>query len=192
MTLTRTVRVSRAELAVLLGVVVIVFSLAGSALTVLQRERRAATVRSDLRALLEAGRRFYAEYGAWPTAQAGDYGDCRYGRRIPNAEVMNALRAVDGPGNAGHALNTRRIVFFHGAAQGRRGAGLADTGDFLDPWGRPYQIVLDADLDNACDIEASIYGRRAGEGMVVWSCGPDRVSDTKDDILSWTGRALIQ
>ncbi len=98
---------------------------------------------------------------------------------------MNVLRAVAGPGNPGYSVNSKRIAFIEVREAEPGWSGLDQQGNFLDPWGQPYQIVLDTDLDNSCDISGSIYGRRIGEGMAVWSCGPDRESDTVDDVLSW-------
>jgi hypothetical protein len=178
-------RMSRSEWVILAGVLAVILSVSASGVAVVRRRHRHAMARADLSALLEAGNHFYDEYGIWPTEHSGEYGDYRYGRRLPNAEVVNVLRATDGPGNHGHVINPKRIVFFEVEPYRQGWSGLDRHGDFLDPWGQPYQLVLDTDLDSSCDIEYSIYGKQVGKGMVVWSCGPDRLSDTADDIVSW-------
>jgi hypothetical protein len=128
---------------------------------------------------------FHSEYGIWPSLYSGEYGDYRYGRSLSNALVINVLRGVAGPGNPQHAVNPRQIGFIEVAPAERGLSGLDSGGNFIDPWGVQYQIVLDTDLDESCDIEYSIYGYRQGQGAAIWSCGYDGISDTADDILSW-------
>ncbi len=150
-----------------------------------RRRQQQLAARADIRALLEAGNQFFEEYGVWPSEHSGQYGDFRYGRGDPNRYVMNPLLARDGAGNPGHAINRRRIVFLEAPAWRPGYSGITTAGDFLDPWGQPYQVVMDTDLDNLCDMRNSIYGLIPDCGMAVWSCGPDRVSDTADDLRSW-------
>lgn len=176
---------SRPELAIAAGCVLVVCSAVLPGRAVIGRRQRRAMAVDDMRALLAAGRSFYDEYGVWPTAHSGEFGDYRYGRSLPNAEVVNVLRAQDGPGNPDHSVNPRRMVFLEVKPYRKNWSGLDGQGEFLDPWGQPYQLVLDTDLDNNCEMEYSIHGRRQGQGMAVWSCGPDRISDTADDLLSW-------
>lgn len=176
--------VTRPEVVFVLAVALLFVSLVGPGVVGLRRQRQFAQARVEIEALLEAGGRFFSEYGTWPTSQGGEFGDARFGRERPNFELMNALGAVAGPGNEGGSVNPQHMVFLQvdAAAEGRTAA------EFTDPWGTPYQVVVDADFDNTCDVRQSIYGRLLGEGMVVWSCGPDRKSDTPDDILSWKMR----
>jgi hypothetical protein len=142
-------------------------------------------VESDIEALKEAGRRFFEEYGFWPSDKRGTYADQRFGLRPPNRQVLNILRAVDGPGNPDHVTNPHRIVFIEVEPSGPGLSGLDRHGDFVDPWGAPYELVLDTDLNNVCDIDDSRYQQVLAAGMAVWSCGPDGDSDNRDDIRSW-------
>jgi hypothetical protein len=135
--------------------------------------------------MVRAGQRYYAEYGVWPAEGITEYRDLRFGEQTPNALMMNVLRALNARGNRDHSVNTKRIPFIDVREKSAQRSGLDAVGNFLDPWGQPYQAVLDSNLDNGCDIEDSIYGRRIGAGMVVWSYGPDREADSVDDILSW-------
>ena len=178
-------RISRPEQVILVGLALIVFSVILPSIWAVRLHRREGAVRADLRALVEAGRRFSDEYGTWPGARNCGGMDCRFGREIPNREVMNVLRAVDGPGNEKHAVNPSRLAFISIQPFRPGRSGLDAHGDFLDPWGVPYQVVLDSDLNGFCHVENSIYGEGIGEGIMAWSCGPDRASDTPDDILSW-------
>jgi len=173
------------EWAMIAGVVLVVIALVLPGVWAWHRVRRMAMARADIRALMEACENFYGEYGIWPTPHNGEYGDVRYGRHFPNALVLNILLARDAQGNLGHSVNTRRIAFLDVAPYQQGWSGMDSSGEFIDPWGTPYQIVLDTDLDNICQIEYSVYGRREDAGVVVWSCSRDRMSDTPDDLLSW-------
>lgn len=178
-------RVSKPECAILAGVALVAVSVLVPLGWSLHLARRAAIVRADMAALIEAGTRFYAEYGIWPATRQCDYGDCRFGGRFPNREVMNTLRSVAGEGNQDDGSNPHRIVFLDVPAAGRGRSGVNAEGDYVDPWGTPYQLVLDSDLNGVCDVIGTIYGVGIGGGIIAWSCGPDRVSETRDDILSW-------
>lgn len=138
-----------------------------------------------MKALTLAGRRFYTEYGIWPSRHVKESGDVRFGLDIPNGEVLNVLRSIAGPGNEDDSVNPNHVVFIEFPRARRGESGLDESGNFLDPWGTPYQVVLDTDLNTVCDIANSVHGTGIPWGMVVWSCGPDRLSDTSDDILSW-------
>ncbi|MGD9873524.1 MAG: hypothetical protein AB7T27_04560 [Kiritimatiellia bacterium] len=173
-------------LAIALGSLLIAATLAATVTWSRRLHGQHQMVRRDLRMLVRAGERCFREYGIWPSPHSGQYGDFRYGRDFPNAFVLNILRAVDGDGNTGHGVNTRRLVLISPGAAAPGVSGLNEAGSLVDPWGEPYQIVLDTDLDNSCQVENSVYGAMPGYGMVVWSCGPDRISDTEDDVCSWT------
>ncbi|HOW97550.1 MAG TPA: hypothetical protein P5567_12350 [Kiritimatiellia bacterium] len=151
-----------------------------------RRQRAQAYARAGARALQQAAQHFYSDYGVWPVDQRVSVRDIHFGDARPNAEVLNALRGVAGPGNEDHAVNPHRTVYFDPLAAGPGRPGLDPGGGFVDPWGSPYHLVFDADLSGLCEVEDTIYGGQIGIGILVWSCGPDRRSDTPDDILTWT------
>lgn len=176
---------SASERWLVVGVAIIVLSIVVPVWLQHIGARRLAMARQDVRALVMASERFFVEYGAWPSPHMGTAGDVRYGREWSNELVVNALRAVDGPGNEGYRLNPNRIVFLDPPRYRRGRSGLDASGAFLDPWGTPYQVVLDTDLNNTTVLSHTIYPNQIGVGVVVWSFGPDRRPDTPKDILSW-------
>lgn len=178
-------RWTKPEMAIVVGVLVIIFTILQTARTAIVRSQRLDMVRTDLTSIVDASRLFFDEYGTWPTAYMGEIGDFRYGREFGNNLVINPLRAREGPGNRKHLLNPNRIVFLNVAPYYLGLSGVNEEGEFLDPWGNPYHIVLDTDLNTSCNIPHSIYGRRENTGIAVWSSGPDGVSDTHDDLKSW-------
>ncbi len=175
-----------AELTIALGVLMIVAAIIWPASWAYRDQRRSRDVAADIRLLVLAGNRFFVEYGNWPTPHMGMDNDIRYGLDRRNDEVINILRALDAPGNPNHRLNPNRIVFIDPPPARRGYSGINEEGEFVDAWGSPFQIVLDTDMDNICNLRNSIYTRKSGAGIAVWSFGPDRKGDTPDDILSWT------
>lgn len=179
-------RLSRSEALIVAGLVLLLASTIGPGLWAWQRHQRLLMVRADLRVLVDAVQRYHREYGTWPGSLGNPSEDVRFGRAISNAQVMNILRAEDGPGNPQHMANEQQIVFLEVEPYEKGVSGLDADGAFLDAWGTPYQMVFDANFDNACTIDQSIYGRLIGQSHAIWSCGPDRRSDTPDDLLTWT------
>jgi type II secretory pathway pseudopilin PulG len=173
--------ITRPEIVFVMAVVLLATSLIAPGIVGVRQHRQFVQARADITSLLAAGERFFREYGAWPTSQTGEEGDVRFGRERPISDLIHALSAIPGPGNEGGSVNPQHIVFLRreGVVEGEM------PGDFLDPWGTPYQVVVDSNFDNTCEVRQSIYGRLLGEGIVIWSCGPDQKSDTPDDILSW-------
>ena len=175
-----------AEWLIVAGVITVIASVVGSVLAMSSRQARMAMVRADFDMVLEASNRFFAEYEHWPTAFLNDYGDTWYGTELrSNAEVINVLRAVSGPGNQGHRVNPNRIVYVDMADYAPGFSGLNGRGAFLDPWGTQYQIVIDTDVNGNCTVERSVHGFVEDEPVLVWTCGPDGRTDTQDDIVSW-------
>ncbi len=176
---------SKAEKLIGGGVLLIVLSIIIPVWVTVESDRREAMTRADLDMLVSASERFFFDYGYWPSPHMGTAGDVRYGREAGNELVMNILRAIDGPGNEGHRLNPDRIEYVDVGYRGRGRSGVTETGRFVDPWGSPYQIVLDTDMNNVCTMTQTIYPNQTGVGVVAWSFGSDRRSDTDRDILSW-------
>lgn len=141
--------------------------------------------RHDIAALQRAIVRYHREYGNWPAATDDLNLDVRFGGRRSNAEVIRVLRSEEGPGNPNYELNPQRMIFIEIEPHKKGVSGITPDGDFLDPWGMPYQIALDSNYDNIVEVNNSIYGRVHGVGVLIWSFGPDRKSETRDDLLSW-------
>ena len=176
---------SRAEKLIGGGVLLIVLSIVIPIWVTVESNRRHAMTRADLEMIVSASERFFVDYGYWPSPHMGTPGDMRYGREAGNELVMNILRSVNGPGNEGHRLNPNRIEYIRVGTHRRGRSGLNDLGQFVDAWGSPYQIVLDTDMNNVCTMAQTIYPNQVGVGVVAWSYGSDRRSDTARDILSW-------
>ena len=149
-------------------------------------DRRVEAVAADLKIIRQAVIAYRSQYDGFPTRMKVEY-DFRYGLAgdLSNNEVFNALRAKDGPGNENHAINPKKQVFIDVVAADKGRSGLNPRNEFVDPWGQPYQIVLDLNNNNLCDLDLTIHGSAKGRRVAVWSYGPDRKGNTPDDILGW-------
>ena len=178
--------ISRAEVSMLVGVLVVVGSLFGSVFFAFSNNRVRDMVDSDLKAVEDAVLAFYEEYRQLPTLY-GEYFDFQYGidGDVSNHEVMNALMALDAAGNMNHEVNKKQIVYIEIPKAGRGLSGLNDEGVFVDPWGNEYHLVLDTDGNEACALEDTPYPRAVGKRVAIWSKGPDGKLFTWDDMRSW-------
>lgn len=153
-----------------------------------RRSARIARTYDELRTLVTACSRFYREYGVWPTedASVGD-ADASVGADGRNRRVVFRLRAVEGEGNEAHRNNPRRIDFLLPLPDDPRPTtpNLAATGDVLDPWGNPYRLAFDSNYDGALELRGDYSLRIPGEGVAIWSAGPDQRYGTRDDIRTW-------
>jgi prepilin-type N-terminal cleavage/methylation domain-containing protein len=178
--------------------------------------------KNDLTQIVTAVNAFYTEYGKYPIATPG--ADVIYGPGGgANNALFNELQGCPTTGappptcSANSTLNTRQIVFISPPAvknptNPRSGiATQAATincfpvaiGEFVDPWGTPYNVEIDGNYDN--QITTNPYGNNNGAGpqpltigVIAWSLGLDGVLGTKttgctgndiythsDDVISW-------
>jgi hypothetical protein len=80
-----------------------------------------------------------------------------------------------------YSNNLRKIAFLEVQKD-----SLNADGDFVDPWGTPYEVTVDGNFDNSCTTPgASGYGTVAGKSVLVWSHGANTNANTGDEIRSW-------
>ena len=179
------VRLSWPEWGIVFALLLFAVSAIGPAIWAMRAAGRLDMARNDVEALQRAIIRYQREYGAWPAVATIQGADARYGARRPNAVLMRILRGEVDLTVSDQPLNAQRMIFIEIEPYRRGWSGLSSDGEFLDPWGIPYQIVVDSNFDSIAKVENSIYGGTPGVGVLVWSCGPDRRSESKDDIRSW-------
>jgi hypothetical protein len=109
--------------------------------------------------------------------------DVRFGTPAsPNRLLCAVLLGVPGQGGD---LNRGDIRYLRVGTAAFRKSGIDENGELVDPWGRPYQIVLDADDNNVCDMPGTSLAAAIGVPVAIWSHGPDQKPGTPDDIISW-------
>jgi hypothetical protein len=180
---------------------------------------------SVCRSIVHACENYAEDYGHLPRipgALAGtgeakafySYGDTTAGRcRLPNSELFDVLRVLDRGANAGHALNPRKQPYFEdtrATGETKPREGFADgkefpaaiQGQLLDPWGKQYCIIVDADEDKRMNLTTFFHDltQDVRHGVVVFSMGknqkiggddyrdrlhPPRANERPDDVTSW-------
>jgi type II secretory pathway pseudopilin PulG len=177
--------ISRPEILLVLSVFLALASIILPALLEIQKRNRSAQTYSELRVLVSAANRFNREYRLWPVANPPPKGDAHFGARDANMVVMNILRGLDQTGNEQHRANPSQIDFIEEVSEGASPLRFNARGEVIDPWGRPYEMVFDSNYDSICTVENNVYGPVIGTGVIIWSSGPDRKSETIDDLRSW-------
>jgi type II secretory pathway pseudopilin PulG len=164
----------------LLTVIAIIIILAGLLMPALGRARRQAKIakaRTDVGNLATAFRSYYVEYGTWPVT---------VGTPMPVDNDMRRLLAGISITNTPYLGNPRATVYMEFKARD------LVNGAFVDPWGNVYMCQFDHDYDRLCPSPFQ-GGLNIEEGVLVWSRGPDGLTDTagehstlnRDNIKSW-------
>jgi prepilin-type N-terminal cleavage/methylation domain-containing protein len=185
----------------LLVVIAIIDILAGALLPVVVIAKKRAEVvaaNGEMKILVAAITQYKADYSIYPTTftnvadatfSASAYG----GSGLENCDVMDIVRNVDpanrsGPG--GNVRNPRHMAYSQPPlASSASGPGVWTDGIYRDPWGHPYIITLDADMNDTADDP--VYGA-IKQPVLIWSLGPDEAGSAtlgdavnKDNVLSW-------
>lgn len=142
---------------------------------------------AEMRRLITAAEFFRREYQIWPVPGGVAPRDLRVGGEISNRHTIDVLAAREPRGSTLPPLNRSGLDFLEMAATSGATAPLRlnPSGEVIDPWGTPYHFVFDANYDNVVVIPDSSSRDVVGEGLLAWSCGPDRRPDTSDDLRSW-------
>ncbi len=181
-----------AIIAVLMG---ILFPTIGAAI----ESAKKTQAKNDELQIVNAVKAYYTEYGKYPTASTSDT------EVADTGPLLSELRI---PSGFTPTMNPRKIVFLevpdaknYGQANKEKSGISKLSGKWLDPWGNPYKVMLDADYDNKL---ANPYSQNAGNpgtppngglstGVIAWSLGRDgkggtgdkTTGDAKDDVISW-------
>lgn len=186
------------ELLVVIAIVVVLAGLLFPAVqSVLERAKK-VQAKNDLTQIVTAVNAYYTEYGKYPIATSESALD-----PTQTADLFNTLRAIgtNGGANAGNVQNVRQIVFMtppnvKDASNPR--SGISSDGQFYDPWGKAYQIAMDATYDttiqNPYQADTGAGPDEIRQGVIAWSGGKDgkapntggttRFKDS-DDVISW-------
>ncbi len=198
------------ELLVVIAIIAILVGLLFPAFKAVQNQARQTQAKNDLTQIVTAVNAFYTDYGKYPLVTA----DTTYGPGgTANNVLFQVLRGLD------TTNNPRQIVFINPpyvktAANPRSGIATQVTaingiavavGDYVDPWGTPYNIRIDGNYDNQL-ANAYTDGSAGGDptatppyalriGVIGWSYGADQAIGTRtpanpsftnsDDVISW-------
>jgi prepilin-type N-terminal cleavage/methylation domain-containing protein len=212
------------ELLVVIAIIAILVGLLFPAFKAVQYQARQTQAKNDLTQIVNAVNAFYTEYGKYPVpgpSHGAVPGDFCFSWTIPtvpnsfgNDWLLNTLRGCTAANsscsaNIDTSLNTRQIVYISppivkDSANPRSGicatgGDPANVGKFYDPWGSPYNVLVDSDYDNSVrNPYWALGGTGAGadpvpQGVIGWSNGadqlvggnPENTYTNSDDVISW-------
>lgn len=192
------------ELLVVIVIIAILASLAVPVTNKVMENANKLRIKATMKDIQVAIGNFRTEYNRFPVDVSGNSG----GEDIDpiptdgSNSIITTLMAA-GSADANDNMNRRKIKFIDlpyakngssfGIIDSSGGSGGADL-QLVDIWGMPYQILLDTNYDNritnpdASNVDQIISSRApqylsASAGVHCY--GPDKVVNTKDDIVSW-------
>lgn len=214
------------ELLTVIAIIAILMALLFPAITAAKDAARRAQAGTDCQSIVTGIKSYFTEYGTYPslddptnpspTPPSGDasVGDVAAGidATHPNRLVFYTLRNIAISPNTNNGLNPRQIVYIEakavpdplkpkGGFDDAANASQSNTGNWFDPWGEQYCIVMDTDSDGVIDVSkqytdfSTPNAPRVGVG--AFSIGKDgkpgtngnntfrNGADKSDDIVSW-------
>ncbi len=188
------------ELLVVIAIIAILAGLILSALAGAKDKAKRAITRTEMANLKGAILKYESDYSIFPTTVTNTTGNVVYGASgigvsgPNNSDVVDILRNINPAdrGSLGHPRNPRHIGYLEiKPASTPTSPGVTDTGEYNDPWGNPYMIVLDNNytgfVRNPCNS-----GERLNLSVMILSRGADgkasaNVSDdvNKDNVYGW-------
>jgi Tfp pilus assembly protein PilE len=158
------------ELLLVMTTIVILVGISYPAFIAILEQARKTQAKNEEQQIVTAVNAFYTDYGHYPlvTADTTLTG-------ATNGDLFYTLRAVSGGANTANAVNTRAVVFMQPpiSKSGTKGGINLASGIWYDPWGSPYNVMIDGNYDNQL---ANPYADAPGGttlylGVIVWSFG---------------------
>jgi len=143
-------------------------------------KRRAMGQLDDLAGALKS---YFAEYNEFP---GGWSEDVAYGKSKKNKEIIDPLlnRGTDAGKNKTTGVNYKGRIFIELESGAQE--SYDQKGELLDPWGEPYEILLDMNFDDKiASGTGSSQTKDIKAKVAVQSSGPDKTFGTKDDLRTW-------
>jgi prepilin-type N-terminal cleavage/methylation domain-containing protein len=167
------------EILVVMTLIAILVGIGVPAFTSVMEQARKTQAKNEEQQIIAAVNAFYTEYGKYPLVTADT---TLTGTSTPsNGDLFFTLRAVSGGVNLNNAVNTRAIVFIQPPVskdQTKPRSGIKTLNSiWYDPWGSPYNVMIDGNYDNSL---ANPYADAPGgatlyNGVIVWSFGKNGV-----------------
>jgi len=200
----------------LLVVIAIIGILAAMLLPALAKVKEKAMVnraKNEIGALVQAIKQYESDYSRPPAsaatiaAAAVGNGDFTFGAGIVpgahatnNADVIAILRDQEivpngtPSSNQGHVKNTKRIAYLNATVvNDTTVGGVGPDGVYRDPWGNPYIITMDMNLDDKCTDE--FYSLSAVSQNGSGALGFDGLSNpdvaTKPNNFQYAGFVMV-
>jgi len=169
------------ELLTVIAVIAVLLGLLFPAIGVATKKVKVARARGEIQSLMTAIKMYETQYGYLPVESNPANNDVLTATEYDQLIAM--LSQTDKSGNSyKNDGNSRRIRMIE----------VKKNGEFLDPWGFSYNVIMDADYDGsvpAAQIRAMTED--VPSSIVIWSAGPDKKShataskaENKDNVFS--------
>ena len=173
------------ELLVVIAIIGILAGLVFPALGTVRNNAKKSKASSEIQSLKTAIIMYESEFSCWPANLSGSSDGV-----VSDSDYVKMCKVLTGE-------NAKKMVFYE------VGVGYDESKGILDPWGRPYQVILDVDFDgkikssvDAVSAVNSVNGRNNQDlrtRVAVYSYGVDEkntssVSDLakkKKLVISW-------
>ena len=117
------------ELLVVIAIIGILAGLVFPALGVVRNNAKKSKASSECQSLKTAIIMYESEFSCWPAKVSGSSDAL-----VSSSEYVDMCKVLTGE-------NSKKMVFYE------VGVGYDESKGILDPWGRPYQVILDVDYD---------------------------------------------
>lgn len=215
------------ELLTVIAIIAVLMGLLFPALNSVKESARKTQARHDEAEIITAVKAYNTDYGMYPLlpvqASAGQAGfDTVFGdphAKYPNDQLFDILRNKTAGQNKDlvASMNPKQIVFFEGnnakdlihpkagfamaSATSTNGDSMKE-GTFVDPWGNPYVVFIDANYDGsittngggllwfyfndsaAKEVKLSVGASSLGKDG-KWGNNGDGTIQGSDDVVSW-------
>lgn len=177
------------EMLVVIGIIALLATIAVPAANGVLQRARALQAKTMMKGVEVAVNAYKSEYGRLPLA-AGSSGEVTYALG-PGGEGDNGLDLLETlmADTNQVTTNPRQIKFYDPpTAKGNRNGYVEDVG-LVDPWGNGITLLINYDYETT--PISNPYAHLTGEpenlnsAAILYSSGPDRISNNKDDVRSW-------
>jgi prepilin-type N-terminal cleavage/methylation domain-containing protein len=188
----RTCGFTLVELLVVIVIIAVLASAGFAAGNAAIQKARRTTALAAATAVESAVNNFYTEYGSMPADGDSDATT----ETKTNVTLLKILLGMD---EGSTTPKNSRAVKFLSVREGKSNKnGLiysssgSDINGLFDPWGGPYQVMLDLDYDEKINVKPKGLGAVSrtlnGRRVAVWSDGADGATSTgkaADDVITW-------
>ena len=161
------------ELLVVIAIIAILAGLVFPALGTVRNNAKKSKASSECMSLKSAIIMYETEFSCWPAKVSGSSDTT-----VSGSDYVQMCKILTGE-------NSKKTVFYE------VGVGYEESKGILDPWGRPYQVILDVDFDgkikSSIDAVAAVnsVNNRSGQDLrtkvAVYSYGvSENEKDAKD------------
>jgi prepilin-type N-terminal cleavage/methylation domain-containing protein len=170
------------ELLVVISIIVILAGLSFPAVNGALDSAKKTQAKSNAVQIAAAVSAYEMEYGKLPPLTSSSSSSDSTG------DVGTFLTAILG-GASGNTNNSRTITFLEMSSYKKGKGGTNSSGDYLDPWGSAYKIVLDHSYDNS--LTGGTNSQSLTKKVGVWnvpsthSPAPSTTAQTKRYVTSW-------